>query len=175
MTLYTVVACPGCKYARVVPRTPERTTCGRCQSSIKFDKLNHYYQTEDKDAAARVRAAVRARIHDAEERFESAVENGEILTEVESVVSDDEYLREKGADVEAINEAEERAESGTNDGLSNRGIMQRAFEHHADSRESVLDFAESNDVSRDWANRYLNKALSTGELIGPRNGPFRRL
>lgn len=175
MTLYTVVVCPNCEYARVVVRHPQRTTCGRCQSSRQFESLRHYYQSEDKDAASQVRGAVQAQINGLSDDYEAARERGVIQQTVESVVSDDEYLQKKGADVEAIESAGERAEQATQRTKSKREIMNDAIRDHGESRESVIEYATEHGVEEDWAATYLNRALANGGVTGGRDGPFRLL
>lgn len=175
MTLYTVVVCPNCEYARVVPRTPERTTCGRCQSSKKFDNLRHYYQTEDKDAAADVRAEVQAQVNHLNTEFDEAYEKGLITAEVSDLISDNEYLQKKGADVEAIEAAGERAEQATQRTRSKQDIMHDAIQDHGETRDSVLEYATDHGIDEEWADSYLNRALANGGVTGGRDGPFRLL
>lgn len=175
MTLYTVVVCSECQYARVVPRQPKQTTCGRCQTSKAFRTLKHYYQTEDKRAAAHVRARVQARADNYADEFEQAVEDDLIFEEVESVISDDEYLRKKGADTEAIEAAEERAEGTQNRTRSKREIMGDAISNHGESRESVREYAAEHDISPDWVDSYLDRARAKGMISGSRDGPYRLL
>lgn len=175
MTLYTVVVCSECQYARVVPRQPKETTCGRCQTTKRFGTFKHYYQTEDKRAAAHVRARVQARVDNYGAEFEQAVEDDLIFEEVDSVVSDDEYLRKKGADAEAIEAAGERAEQSNQRTRSKREIMHDAINEHGETRDSVLEYATEYGIDEDWADDYLTRALANGGVTGGRDGPFRLL
>lgn len=175
MTLYTVVVCSNCKYARVVVRHPERTTCGKCQTSKRFDSLRHFYQSEDKHAAAKVRGEIQARVNGMEESFSDALDRGVLDEVTDRVVSDDEYLREMGADIEEIEQAKDRAEAAMNRSRSQRAIMTEALTDYGESRESVLDFAQEHGIDGDWAENYLDKALATGHVSGSRNGPYRLL
>lgn len=174
MTLRTVTICPNCKCVFIVNGIPETTTCRRCPKRHTFKKLKHYYQSEDGEAARKVLTKVSARVNDLGEHYERAKEKGVLEDHVDTVVEDDEYLEEMGADPEAAKEAEERAMEKKNRSKSQKEIVQDAItEQDNPGREDVREYAEKHGMDGEKALRGLDKLRQKGDVSGGANGPFR--
>lgn len=174
MTLRTVTVCPDCKHVFIVKRQPERTKCGRCQSRHTFQQLKHYYQSEDKDAARKVRTKVQASVRDLDEDYERAKERGVLDAAVEQAVTDDEYLEEHGVDPEEVADAEDRAAEGPAHDKSQTDIVLDAVrEQDSPDRDDVAEYARQYGMDREKALRMLDKFRERGDVGGNYDGPFR--
>lgn len=174
MTLRTVTVCPDCKYVFIVKKTPETTACGRCRSRHTFTELKHYYQSEDAEAARKVRAKVQASVQDLGEDYDRAKERGVLEAEVEQAITDDEYLDQHGVDPEEVADAEERATEGPAHDKSKKDIVLDAVrEQDQPDRDDVAEYARQYGMDPDRALTMLDKFRQNGDVGGNHNGPFR--
>lgn len=174
MTLRTVTVCPDCKYVFIVKDQPDRTQCGRCETRHTFQKLQHYYQSEDAEAARQVRTKVRATVTESVDHYDRAKETGVLEAEVESVVSDDDYLDQHGVDPEEVAEAEERATQSPSHNKSKKDIVLDAVrEQDSPGRDDVREYARQFGMDPDRATKMLDKFRHEGDVGGGYEGPFR--
>lgn len=69
--MYTVIICPDCEYAQLVPDDPETTGCQRCQNSMKFRELKRFFHSEDIERARHARSSIAAQQRGLGDQFDA--------------------------------------------------------------------------------------------------------
>ncbi len=103
--MYTVVVCSNCQYVWIVQDRPKTSQCGRCRKSRKFKLLKKYHQTGDKAEAKLARAFYQSRVNDLGDHFDRAREKGVLQEDMDSFLSESEYLEKQGMDAEKVENA----------------------------------------------------------------------
>lgn len=173
--MYTVVICSNCQYPWIVEDRPERPKCGRCQQTRKFKKLKKYHETESLEKAKQVRTSVNAELSDEGDAFQRAKEAGALDSDVEQVLTDEEYLEQKGVDVAEVAAASERANQDRSQ-MSQREVVEAAIESMDVPTESeIRSFAEEYNVDGDKAMELIEKMKRTGTILGSPSSGYRRV
>jgi len=176
--MYAVVGCSECSALRVVEGRPERSECPRCGTSKQYAKLKKFVSTEDPDHAREVRAAILAKRQGHEDAFaelDSFAEMDRYLDE--AGVSDEEYLDAAGVDVEEVEAAGDRAESGrasTGGGSRKETVLAALRELDDPTEEDIVAYAEKRGVPAKYVERALEKLVRNGEVSESR-GTYRLL
>lgn len=167
--MYTVIVCPDCEQPKVVEDVPERTKCGRCQTSLKFRELKHYYETDDSAEAKKARGAIAAQLRGKGDRFEELLDSDILDSEAVSERIDDEYQSAHGLDDAGDDDQSDTAGSSR----SRQDIVRDGIDEcDPASEEAVLDYAVDHGVPRGKAERILRKLRERGEVLRS-NGAFR--
>ena len=168
--MYSVVGCGECHALWIVEGRPETTQCPRCRRRHSFSKLRAFAETEDADAAARVRSSMLAERADDGEFLDP----GEV--DVEAVGMDDgEYLSASGVDPEAASAAGERSGGGRRSSRSRkRTVLDGLAELDAPTEADLLEYATAAGVPEAAAERLLEKLCRAGEVTRT-DGVYRRL
>lgn len=168
--MYTVVVCPECKYCWIVQDRPERTNCGRCETSHKFKSLKKFHQTENKDEAKEARSTVRANVIGDTDGFQRAKEAGNLDAEIDQAISDEQYLDEKGVDTAALDAVEARA-TNTGGSRSHTEIVRDGVnELSTPTEREVVEYASEYGVPPEKTETLLERLREKGSVIDTGNG-----
>lgn len=158
--MYSVVGCSECRALWTVEGRPETTRCPRCRTRHRFAKLKAFAETENSESAARVRSSMLAKRAD----------DGEFLDpeeiDLEGVgVSDEEYLAASGVDVDAVADAERRAEESATRSRSRKEVVLDALQELDEpTTEGVRAYAADAGVPESAVDRALEKLRRSGEV-----------
>ena len=161
--MYAVVGCSDCGALWVVEGRPERTRCPRCGASKAHAKRRKFVTTDDREHAARVRAAMLAERAGLDEAFVD-LEAPEALAEraAEAVVSDEEYLDAAGVDPDAVAAAGERSDAGGS--VSRRERVREALSELDDpTADDVAAYCEAHGVDAAYAREALDRLVRRGD------------
>lgn len=158
--MYSVVGCSECQALWTVEGRPETTQCPRCRTRHRFATLKAFAETETSDAAARVRSAMLAKRADEGEFLDP----GEI--DLDGVgVSDDEYLAASGVDVDAVADAERRADASSSGSRSRREVVLDALrELDEPTADRVREYGSDAGVAASDVDRVLERLRRSGEV-----------
>lgn len=168
--MYSVVGCRECHALWIVDGRPETTSCPRCRTRFQFAKLKTFAETDDADAATRVRSSILAR-RTADGEFIAPEE-----VDVDAVgMSEDEYLDASGLDSRSIAAAGERATDGDHGSRSRKQIVLDALDDLDEpTTDAVRSYAADSGVPVEYVDSALEKLARAGELTET-NGVYRRL
>lgn len=158
--MYSVVGCRECSALWIVEGRPETTRCPRCRQRHQFSKLRAFAETDDADAAARVRSSMLA----------ERADDGEFVdpesVDVDGVGVDDvEYLSASGVDPEAVSAAGERSEGGSRSSRSRKQtVLDGLTELEAPTEADVIEYATAAGVPEPAVERTLEKLRRAGEV-----------
>ncbi|MEF8908538.1 MAG: DUF5817 domain-containing protein, partial [Haloarculaceae archaeon] len=160
--MYAVVGCGECSALWIVEGDPERTECPRCGTSKKHEYRREFLTTEDEDHAREVRASMLASRQGESDAFAEVGSFAELDAELEAAGVDDEtYLEGVGVDTGEVEAAADRAAGGSGSAGRSREETVRAAlrELEAPSEAEVTSYAAEHGVSREWAERALEKLV----------------
>jgi hypothetical protein len=166
--MYAVVGCNECGNLWLLsdPRAQKTANCPRCGKTHRTKKLRRFAESEDREAARQARAALLAKKRGDSEAFaETAhVADMESLVE-ESGIDDREYLEASGLDADAVDEAGERAASGSETKSANRVDVVKAALREGDrpTEGEVVAYAEERGVDGEAARDVLERLTRGGE------------
>lgn len=173
MGMYRVVGCRDCGALWVVADRPETTTCQRCGTRHRFQRLHAFAETEDEAAARRARAALladRAGQGDAADLDEATAAQLDF-----EAVSDATYLEQSGLDPDAVAAAGERATGGPPRSKGRRETVLAALEAlDRPSEAEVVEYAVERDVPAEAVSGLLDRLVRAGE-VSESGGRYRRL
>ena len=174
--MYAVVGCNRCGALWVVEGRPDSTGCPRCETRHRFEKLKKFFEAPSADAAREARSrllAERGGYDDQVDALEEFATLGE--TADRSGVSDEEFLRGSGIDVDAVAEAGERAESGQGGSRSRRQVVLDALDELDRPTEgAVVEYATDAGVPEGSVEEALDRLCRHGEVTES-GGRYRRL
>lgn len=172
--MYAVVGCTDCSSLWVIETGGETTSCPRCGSRHRTEKLRHFAEAEDADAAREARAAI---VANRRGEGDAAPSFGDLEAAIDGDAVDDETrLEAAGIDPERVAEAGERAASGRGSSSpSRREAVLSAFDRHDEpSADQIRAVAGEHDVPREYVDRLLEKLERAGEVTDTGDG-YRRL
>lgn len=171
--MYAVVGCSDCQALWIVEGRPERTQCPRCGSRHKFERLEPFVRTEDRDEAREVRAAVLAAEQGREGSYEDLDSVEEMAAQIDDVgVSDREYLAANGIDSERVAAAAEPDDSGPT-GRRER-VLAAIDAVEKPTEAAVVDYATDRGIPADRVREVLEKLEREGSVVRGAAG-YRRL
>ncbi|MFQ3284870.1 MAG: hypothetical protein ACI9TI_000757 [Natronomonas sp.] len=168
--MYSVVGCRECHALWIIEGRPETTQCPRCRRRHQFSKLRAFAETDDADAAARVRSSMLA----------ERADDGELIdpdeVDVEGVGMDDvEYLSASGVDPDAVSAAGERSERGNRSSRSRKQtVLDGLTELDTPTEADIVEYATAAGVPEPAVERMLEKLRRAGEVTRT-DGVYRRL
>ena len=174
--MYAVVGCNRCGAMWVVEGRPESTGCPRCETRHRFEKLKRFAETESADAAREARSRLLAERGGYGDQIES-LDDFSTLGETadRSGVSDEEFLRGSGIDVDAVDEAGERAESGQGRSRSRREVVLDALDElDHPTGAAIVEYAADVGVPEEYTENALERLCRNGEVTES-GGRYRRL
>ena len=174
--MYAVVGCNRCGALWVVEGRPERTGCPRCEKRHRFEKLKRFAETESANAAREARSRLVAKRAGHEDQLDS-LEDFAALGETadRAGVSDEEFLRASGVDIDAVTEAGERAGTGQGGSRSRRRVVLDALEElDRPTEAAVVEYATDAGVPEEYVEGALERLCRSGEVTES-DGRYRRL
>lgn len=167
--MYAVVGCNACSALWLLsdPEDAETARCRRCGKTHRTKKLRRFYQSDDRDAARQVRAAIlaeRGGQKDAFDDLESVAEMESLIDE--SGVGDREFLEASGLDadeVEAAGERSGRAAPSASSRSRDEVVEDALAELDRPTENEVVDYAVEHGVDADFARTYLDRLTRRGE------------
>lgn len=170
--MYAVVGCTDCSSLWVIETGGKTTTCPRCGSRHRTEKLRHFAEAEDADAAREARSAIVANRRDA---GDAAPSFGDLEAAIDGDAVDDEVrLEAAGIDPERVAEAGERASEG-HSSRSRRETVLDAFDvHERPTAEEIRSYASEHGVSGEYVEKVLEKLERSGEVTDTGAG-YRKL
>jgi DNA-directed RNA polymerase subunit RPC12/RpoP len=178
--MYAVVGCNECgtRWLLSDPDEADSAQCPRCGKRHRTRKLKRFYQSEDRDAARQVRAAILAERSGHKDAFDDLESVAEMEARVaDAGVDDEEYLTGSGLDADEVTEAGERATSRhTGGGSRSRPDVVRDALREADrpTESDVVDYAVEAGVPAEAARDVLDRLTRRGEVTESR-GVYRLL
>lgn len=174
--MYAVVGCRSCGGYWLLsdPDAQESATCPRCGSRHPTGRLNRFFESADRDAAAQARAKLLADKAGEGDAFERAGSVADHAREVESsgpAVDDREYLEGSGLD------ADEVAAAGADDAGGSRSrdeVVRDAVREGGATEAEIVEYAREHGVPADAARRILEGLTRRGEASESR-GEYRLL
>lgn len=166
--MYSLVACPDCKYSWIIDGRQKTTKCGGCGKTNQFDKLKKLYKSEEKEECRRARANLLAKQSGDEELFEQAVESG--IFQEHNGIDQEELAEEFGFDTEELAAVEEEA-MGRNRSLSQQDAIEAGItQQESPSVEEVVAFAEEHGVSAEKTREVIKKMKHRGTVMESSGG-----
>jgi hypothetical protein len=166
--MYAVVGCGECSALWIVEGDPERTECPRCGTSKKHEYRREFLTTDDEDHAREVRASMLASRQGESDAFAEVGSFAELDAELEDAGVDDEtYLEGVGVDTGEVKAAADRAAGGSDGpaGRSREEVVRAALrELDAPTEAEVASYAAEHGVSREYAERAIEKLVRAGEV-----------
>jgi hypothetical protein len=160
--VYAVVGCSGCDALWVVDGRPETTSCPRCGTRHRFERLKRFAESGSEAEARAARAALLADRSDHSDGFDPAA-----VADADPEVADDvAYLEAMGADPEAAREAGERAGHGPGGGSRDRRTIVLDAVDAADppTRERIVERAAADGVPAERAGTLLDRLVREGAV-----------
>jgi DNA-directed RNA polymerase subunit RPC12/RpoP len=175
--MYAVVGCNNCaaRWLLENPDEADSAECPRCGKRHRTRKLKRFYQSEDRDQARQVRAAILAERAGERDAFDDLESVAEMEARLEDAgIDDDEYLAASGLDPDAVADAGDRRRGqGT---TRNRVDVVRDAVRTADppTEEAIVAYATDRGVPGDAARSVLERLVQRGEASESR-GRYRLL
>jgi len=163
-SMYAVVGCTECGtyWLLTDPRESDSATCPKCGRSHQTKKLNHFYETEDREAAREARSALLAKKHGDSAAFDDVAHVAELEDRVEeSGMSETEYLEQSGIDPDEVQQAGDTSKSASR----SRDEKVRDAVREGGTEEEVVSRAVEDGVPRGAAEQLLEKLRRQGEVI----------
>jgi DNA-directed RNA polymerase subunit RPC12/RpoP len=160
--MYAVVGCSACSALWILEGRQETARCPQCGKTHQYKKLKKFVETEDADHAREVRASMLASRGGHAESFAAVDSFGELDSQVERpVIENEELLEGAGIDSEEVAVANE-TEATT---ASRKEIVLAAVNEseHATS-ETITAYAADRGVPEDYVEQTLEKLVRAGEL-----------
>lgn len=170
--MYAVVGCSECSSLWILEGRQETARCPGCGRTHQYAKLKKFVETEDADHAREVRASMLASRGGHADAFAAVDSFGDLDSQVERPVVDDEELLD-GVGVDADEAAAaSAAETGSK---SRKEIVLAAVEERENATaETVTAYAIERGVPASYVERALEKLVRAGELTES-GGRYRRL
>jgi hypothetical protein len=163
--MYTVVDCGECDALWIVADRPQPTSCPRCGTRHRFDRLRRIAEGEDEAAARAARARLLAERSGHGDAFAELGDPADLAEQAEAAgMSDAEYLAGSGLDVEAIEAAGRSAgPCGRGGARSRRSVVTEALSVlDAPSEAEVVAYAAEHGVPEDAASALLERLVQAG-------------
>jgi hypothetical protein len=175
--MYAVVGCNGCGNVWLLsnPDDADSAQCSRCGKRHRTRKLKRLYQSEDREAAREIRAAILA-----EKRGETAsFDRIDSVAEMERRLDDagvdaDDYLAASGVDPDEVAAAGERATASR--ASRDRPTVIRDAIRTADrpDEDAIVAYATDHGVPAEAARDVLERLVRRGE-VSEHRGRYRLL
>jgi len=165
---YSVVGCSDCSALWVVEGRPDTTTCPRCGTRHRFERLRSFAETDDAASAKEVRAAMLADRSDHGDAFDEVDPFADLEDEVDDAGMDEEtYLESAGVDTEAVADAGDRAERGAGSGGgSHRDTVLEALRTlDAPTEDDVVAYASDRGVPESFTREALERLARRGRVV----------
>ena len=159
--MYAVVGCGECSALWIVEGDPERTECPRCGTSKRHEYRREFLTTEDEDHAREVRASMLASRQGESGAF---AEVGSFAELDAAGVDDETYLKGVGVDTDEVEAAADRAAGGGGSRSREETVRAALRELEAPSEAEVASYAADHGVSREYAERALERLVRAGEV-----------
>ncbi len=167
--MYSVVGCSDCQHLWVVEGRPETTQCPRCRTRHRFERLKAFAETDNSEAAARVRGSMLAdRADDGEFVDPAEVDPDDVG------MSDEAYLSAAGLDAEAAAAAGERATEGGGSRSRREVVLDALADLEEPTEAAVREYAADAGVPASYVERALEKLRRAGEVTET-DGVYRTL
>ena len=162
--MYTVVVCSNCQYVWIVQDRPKTSQCGKCRKRRKFKLLKKYHKTDDKAEAKLARAFYQSQVNDLGDHFDRAREKGVLKEDMDSFLTENEYLEMQGMDAEKVENAVENILTPFNR-RSEVDIIRKAFSvlENPDF-DDFLEYTREYDVSDENAIIKLDGLVRSGTI-----------
>ncbi|MFB6082376.1 MAG: DUF5817 domain-containing protein [Halanaeroarchaeum sp.] len=173
--MYAVVGCSDCGALWVVEGRPETTSCPRCATRHRFERLKQFHTTADAAEAKQARAAMLAKRQGHEDAFadlDSFTAMDAVLDEAGT--DDEEYLAGSGIDPEAVAAAGERATGGAASRSRREVVLDAVADLEDPDEAAVVEYAAEHGVPADYVRSALAKLVRAGE-VSETGGTYRRL
>lgn len=162
--MYEVVGCVDCRAVWIREGAAETSTCPRCGTRHRVDRLRSLAETETADAAREARTEILAERSQGDDadiagyvELDDAVEHAGMSEMV--------FLTASGIDAEAVADAGERA-TETGERLDRLRRVRTAVETVEEATEAaIVDAADADDVPPDEARRILERLVQRGEVV----------
>lgn len=170
--MYAVVGCSSCSALWMLEGRQETAQCPGCGRTHQYAKLKTFVETDEADHAREVRASMLASRGGYADAFAAVDSYGELDSQVERpVIDDDELLDSVGVDAEAAAAASE-SERGSR---SRKEIVLAAVEESEEATaDAIIAYATARGVPENYVDQALEKLVRTGELTES-SGRYRRL
>lgn len=177
--MYAVVGCNECgnMWLLADPRAQKSANCPRCGKTHRTKKLRRFAEDEDREAARQARAALLAKKRGDSEAFAETAHVADMERELdESGIGDAEYLEGSGLDAAAVDEAGERATTGTRTKSPNRveAVKDALREGDRPTEDEVAAYAEERGIDGETARDVLERLVRRGDASESR-GRYRLL
>lgn len=174
-SMYAVVGCSDCGQLWLLsdPDESETATCPRCRTRHQTRKLRRFAETEDREEARQVRAAMLARKRGESDAFADLEHVADMeFSAAEAGVDDREYLEGSGIDADAVAAAGDVDDGPTR---SRRELVTDAVrEQDRPTEADVVEYAVERGVPADAARTLLEKLTRRGDVSESR-GRYRLL
>jgi len=175
--VYVVVGCSNCESVKIAVEDDETTVCNRCQKQIDLDKAKKIFRSEDLEETKEARSMALARRQGFDDIADDIVEGGIVSENVGERFGEDELLKDRGVDTEAVEEAGEVTRDATDgDSKPQKRIVKDAVEFLDEpTDEDIAEFAAERGVGREKAFEIVDKLCMSGEAMRTREGTVRLL
>ncbi|WP_255148730.1 DUF5817 domain-containing protein [Halorarius halobius] len=168
--MFAVVGCSDCGALWVVEERPDSTSCPRCGTRHRYEKLKKFAETEAAEAAKEARSRL------LQARGESDAELDDFASlerdAMDAGMDDDEFLTASGVDADAV------AEAGEVDGGGSRSrrevVVDALRELDRPTAAEVRAYATDRGVDADYVDDALAKLRRRGE-VSESGGRYRLL
>jgi hypothetical protein len=170
--MYAVVGCSACSALWILEGRQETAQCPQCEKTHQYKKLKKFVETDNADHAREVRASMLASRGGHADAFAAVDSFGELDSQVERpVIEDEELLERAGIDSEEVTAASE-TETGSR---SRKEIVLAAVEENENATSGhIIAYAMDRGVPADYVEQALEKLVHAGELTES-SGRYRRL
>ena len=162
--MYAVVGCTECGtyWLLTDPRESDSATCPKCGRRHQTQKLNRFYETDDREAAREARAALLAKKHGDSAAFDDVAHVSELEERVEeSGMSERDYLEQSGIDADEVQDAGDTSQEPSR----SRDEKVRDAVREGGTEVEIIERAVEDGVPRDAAEKLLEKLRRQGEVI----------
>lgn len=163
--MYAVVGCSDCGNLWLLSDPGETAECPRCGTRHQTDRLRRFFESEDREEAREVRAAMLADRSDEGQAFENLPSVGELERRLDDVGIDDEtFLSAAGVDPEeaaAAGDVRTRSQSRPRQEIVRDALRTRETPTETD----VIEYAAAHGVPADAARDLLGRLLQNGEVV----------
>lgn len=170
--MFAVVGCRDCHALWVVEGRPDTTSCRRCGTRYRYDRLERFAETGTAAAAKEARSRM------LQERDDASVDLADFAAletdAADAGMSDEAFLAASGLDPDAVADAGDVADA-SGDSRSRREVVLDALrELDSPTAEAVREYAGEYGVDPDYVDRALRKLSERGQ-VSESGGRYRLL
>lgn len=170
--MYAVVGCEHCSALWVLEGRPETTTCPRCETRHRVERLRSLAETETAPAAREARSRLLAERSGSDADLADFGALGQAAAD--AGVDEDAYLEAAGIDPETVADVGERL-GGSGGSPSRRDVVREALrELDRPTADEVAERAGERGVEREYVERLLSRLRERGE-VSVSDGRYRLL